>query len=165
MKINQNGKHISEIINCTSFEKCFIISYTSSNQSRDCEDDQSLHRSPSLSPVLSRISSFSPERSPPLSPESSPPLSSALPLSSKSMTPSESPEPPSKQLRLATEVDIGVFVSERCSGRPSDSSVNDDDKHNLIVNHPAPSATDVYPSGSDGKISVRMVYQIPVAEI
>ena len=65
------------------------------------------------------------------------------------MTPSESPEPPSKQLRLATEVDIGVFVSERCSGRPSDSSVNDDDKYNLIVNHPTPSATDVYPSGSD----------------
>ena len=67
------------------------------------------------------------------------------------MTPSESPEPPSKQLRLATEVDIGVFVSERCSGRPSDSSVNDDDKYNLIVNHPTPSATDVYPSGSDGR--------------
>ena len=140
-----------EIINCTSFEKCFIISYTSSNQSRDCEEDESLHRSPSLSPVLSRISSFSPDRSPPLSPESSPPLSSALPLSSKSMTPSESPEPPSKQLRLATEVDIGVFVSERGSGRPSDSSVNDDDKYNLIVNHPTPSATDVYPSGSDGR--------------
>ena len=36
-------------------------------------------------------------------------------------------------------------------GRPSDSSVNDDDKYNLIVNHPTPSATDVYPSGSDGR--------------
>ena len=89
---------ISEIINCTSFEKCFIISYTSSNQSRDCEEDQSLHRSPSLSPVLSRISSFSPERSPPLSPESSSPLSSALPLSSKSMTTSESLNHPPSNL-------------------------------------------------------------------
>jgi len=40
------------------------------------------------------------------------------------------------------ELDIGVFVSERCSGR----NIEDANKYNLITNHSTPTPADVFPS-------------------
>lgn len=82
---------------------------------------------------------------PPLSPVTDDsPLSPVL-SHSRDRTPVRSPDPsltsspPLKQRRLASIFDIGVFVSERSSGR----RVSDDNKYSLIVNQPSPSETDI----------------------
>ena len=64
-------------------------------------------------------------------------------------TPSHTPSsPPTKQRRLVSEIDIGVFVSERSD---SCGSVSDDDKYNLIVNNTTPSTTDILPARSHNR--------------
>jgi len=90
------------------------------------------------SPALPSVPSHTPiSTAQASSPSNSPPPDSPL-----SSPPSSPLTPPLKQRRLAVELDIGVLVSERCSGR----NIEDADKYNLITNHSTPTPADVFPS-------------------
>ena len=98
-----------------------------------------------LSPPMSV--SPSPENTPCPIPEISPPTPTSTSPSPGTSPPISPQKPPGKHPRLASEVDIGVFVSQKSSG----STVTDDDKYSLIVNNYTPSATAVFPSNNDGR--------------
>ena len=75
-----------------------------------------------LSPPMSV--SPSPENTPCPTPETSPPTPTSTSPSPGTSPPISPQKPPAKHPRLASEVDIGVFVSQKSSG----STVTDDDK-------------------------------------